>query len=184
MADLAAVDQLAREVADLQRRLLSLRLALTADLEAGTADSGPLAFLECSAARSRLAVPLVVIDEAVLMCHLTALPEAPPWVRGILDYRGEPVVVLDLAVRLEGDPRAPNTSDIILVCHEDQHRVGLVVEAVGEIFDLDPLDVQPVAPGLPHARFVMGVRSGPAGTTLLLRLSSLLATSGVAELRP
>ena len=181
MGGLAEVDLLAREVADLQRRLLALRaeVAPAGPLSGGPDNNRP--FLECNIEGVRLAVPLDHIREVILMCALSEIPDAPDWVPGLLNYRGRPVVVLDTQARFESKPRHAQLSDLILVCQVDQRLIGLIVKTVEGVIEVDPLTIESLTPGLEHARFVMGVLPGPGEHTLLLRLASLIATSDLPE---
>jgi purine-binding chemotaxis protein CheW len=72
---------------------------------------------------------------------LTPVHEAPDYVRGIINLRGNIVTVVDLARRLgleltEIQPSARN----VIVKH-DREIVGFVVDAVDDIVDIDPVTI-------------------------------------------
>ena len=68
------------------------------------ADAGGLAptasWLCCEVGGQVLAVPTVALREIVRAQDCTPLPLTPPWVRGLMNLRGSPLPVLDLASRL------------------------------------------------------------------------------------
>jgi purine-binding chemotaxis protein CheW len=74
----------------------------------------------------------------------TRLPHAPDYVRGVINLRGTVLPIVDLAYRL-GFPRAePTARHAILVIETGRRMVGLLVDAVSDIFVRDEKDVQDV----------------------------------------
>ena len=71
---------------------------------AGGARTGSTApatsWLCCEVGGQVLAVPTVALREIVRAQGCTPLPLTPPWVRGLMNLRGSPLPVLDLAARL------------------------------------------------------------------------------------
>jgi purine-binding chemotaxis protein CheW len=77
------------------------------------------------------------VQEIVRFAPLTRIPGAPPFIRGLLNVRGDVLTVLDLGVRLE-PTRQPMEQGSIIVVEVDGRRAGVVVEEV--------VGVQAVAP--------------------------------------
>lgn len=63
----------------------------------------------------------------------THLPYAPPFVRGMINLRGNVLVVVDLAQRLGLAAIEPDKASVIVVVECDNRTVGLLVDAVCDI---------------------------------------------------
>ena len=75
-------------------------------------------------------IPVAAVVEVTRMVALTPLPDAPPWMAGVVDLRGVPVPVVDLASRLGRAVRAPVLDRRIVVAGDPSGPVGLVVDEV------------------------------------------------------
>lgn len=77
-----------------------------------------------------------------------AIPNAPQWLKGIIDLRGSIVPIIDLRERfhLEALEYGQNTVVIVVRFHNEKNRdqrdLGLVVDAVSEVYSVDPKSVK------------------------------------------
>jgi purine-binding chemotaxis protein CheW len=79
------------------------------------------------------------VREIVPLLPATRLPGAPPWVRGVVNLRGQLLTVLDLRQRLTGTSVAGSDASTVVV--EDSERIlGLLVD---DVRDVTALPVQP-----------------------------------------
>ena len=78
---------------------------------------------------------------------ITRLPEAPPFLAGVIDVRGETVPVVDLRVKLglSSAPVTPETRIVVAELGVGDRRlaVGLQVERVFEVAQLEAQGLQP-----------------------------------------
>lgn len=95
--------------------------------------------------------------------HRVRLPGAPPYVRGVVEVRGQAVAVVDLAARLglQGSPPTPEQPVVVV---DSVEPVGLAVEVLGEVEALAPEALRELGP--------LGLSAGlraiaPDGTVLL-----------------
>ena len=73
----------------------------------------------------------------------TALPHAPPHVRGVINLRGQVVPILDLAARLGLPSPEPDGRHVIVIVAVGERVLGLLVEAVSEILSVPQEAVHP-----------------------------------------
>jgi purine-binding chemotaxis protein CheW len=73
---------------------------------------------------------------------LTRIPGSPPFVRGLLNVRGQVVTVLDVGARL--DSRVPIQDGSIIIVQVGERRVGLFVD---EVLNVDVVLPDPENPG-------------------------------------
>lgn len=123
------------------------------------------------------AIDLMRIDEILQPQRVTPLPNAPPWVMGVMNLRGALVPVVELRSRLRIGGQAPaRLKPKWLVCLVGRRRVALIVDGVSEVMRVRRSELKPVPPfvdrGLDPA--VIGA-CGPADRTrLLLNVKVLL----------
>ena len=110
---------------------------------------------------------------------VTAVPESPPHVLGVLNLRGAIVPVIDLRARL-GLPSVDATATTVIIVltvmvGETRRDFGLVVDAVSDVSDLQASDIQATPSGVGCG----DQRSVPALATLGERMILLLDIDGM-----
>jgi purine-binding chemotaxis protein CheW len=74
---------------------------------------------------------------------LTPVHEAPDYVRGIINLRGNIVTVIDLRRKLGLDPIALQSSTRNVIVKFEREMVGLLVDAVDDIVEVASSDIRP-----------------------------------------
>ena len=95
--------------------------------------------------RETFGVPISLVHEIVRVPEITAVPEAPGYVEGVINLRGKIISVLDLRKRFGEKQITPNRKNRILVVEVDGKMVGLIVDSASEglkVHDSD-IDVPP-----------------------------------------
>lgn len=73
----------------------------------------------------------------------TALPQAPRFLRGVINLRGAVLPIVDFAVRLGLPSSEPSARHVIIVAQIGHRQIGLLVEAVSDILTMDDNAMQP-----------------------------------------
>ncbi|CAN7451748.1 chemotaxis protein CheW [Phenylobacterium sp. LjRoot225] len=73
----------------------------------------------------------------------TALPQAPPFVRGVINLRGAVLPIVDLGARLGLGTADPTARHVIIVAQVQNQVVGLLVDAVSDILTVTDEEIQP-----------------------------------------
>ncbi|GAM97332.1 positive regulator of CheA protein activity [alpha proteobacterium U9-1i] len=88
----------------------------------------------------------------------TPLPQAPAYVRGVVNLRGAVLPIVDLADRLGFGAAEPNVRSAIIVVEAGAALVGLLVDEVSEILSASPDALRPTPPVCEDGRsFVKGI---------------------------
>lgn len=82
------------------------------------------------------ALPVEDVIEVVRMVAVTPLPEAPPWICGVINFRGRIIPVVDLRTRLGMPPREPDLSTPIIIVGRSEAAAGLVADGAREVLAL------------------------------------------------
>lgn len=96
------------------------------------------------------ALPVESVVEVLRMVAVTPLPEAPAWIAGVLNLRGQGVVVMDLRRRLGLPIHGPDLNSHIVVVEANGEPLGLIADEVVEVLAL-PRDALKPADRLPGA---------------------------------
>lgn len=136
-------------------------------------------YLVFALAGTTYGVPLTHVREVGRLPPVTMLPNAPPWLLGAANLRGEILSVVDLAAFLElGQMRLPAEA-FLLACRTGGMEVGLVVESVRDIRELPEAAIRPNVGSVPGraARYLAGVHTGDGAPTLILDLPRLFQSA-------
>ena len=106
-----------------------------------------------------------------------ALPKAPDFLEGVLQYQGTAIPVIDLRKRLSV-PASLKDDTRIMVLEWDGGRIGVVVDAVTEVMQIAAAQVTP-PPSLVRglaAEYITGLVGQDARTIIVLNTGKLLAS--------
>ena len=85
------------------------------------------------------------IDNIVRMQPITRIPKMPPYLKGVINMRGEvnPVISMRLIMGLEEDVYTKATRIIVLKL-EQEGNVGFIVDEVKEVVTLSPDEIEKI----------------------------------------
>lgn len=116
---------------------------------------------------------------------VTPIPSAPEYVLGVMNLRGAIVPIIDLRKRfqMESIPFGPTTVIIVVkVDNGDKSRtIGMVVDAVSEVYRLDENLVQPLPEfgGAISTDFIKGLSTVDEKMLILLDIDRLISIRDV-----
>ncbi len=128
-------------------------------------------------------VPIACVHEIVRVPEVTAVPDCPDYVEGVINLRGRIVAVVDLRKRFNEEKIERHTRNRILVADLEGAMVGLMVDAASEVLKLpqDAVEAPPAAVSDDgEANYVTGVGKLNGRLIILLDLKKVL---GKGELR-
>ena len=111
--------------------------------DGGDAPATPGEALVVCAGGANYCLPFASIGSVERFRGAARVPGQPPWVLGLAQNRGSPIVLLDLALRLGGAGARPAAATHVVILRAGERIVGLVVEGLGEVVALHPDDQMP-----------------------------------------
>ena len=149
-----------------------------------TEDASRLKGVVLRFAGARYAVDMAAVAEVVPVPRATRIPGAPPWVLGVVNWRGRVLPVLDLRP-LVGATQAPlPTSARLVVLSVDDVECGVVADLVPGLLEcaLEDVEPMPATTSSGIAAVVRGVVESDGPVALLdadavLRLREQLSTA-------
>ncbi len=91
--------------------------------------------------RETFAVPIDLVHEIVRVPDITAVPDAPDYIEGVINLRGKIVSIVDLRKRFGEKEITRNKKNRILVVEVETKHVGLIVDSASEVLKIPHADV-------------------------------------------
>jgi purine-binding chemotaxis protein CheW len=136
----------------------------------------------CELKNESYGLDIARVFEIIRLQPITAVPQAPQFVDGVINLRGRIIPVVDLSVRF-GMPRSVATkASRIVVAGTRDTRVGLVVDGVSEVLMIsdDAIEATPAAvTGAADGGALRGIARIGEQLVILLELDSLIGDSGM-----
>lgn len=114
------------------------------------------------------------VEEVCRSVSISPLPKSPDVVEGIINVRGEIIVVFDIRVRLGLPSALPTVFDQLILARAGQRRVALRVDAVEQLRDVSSDLIDDVLETVNAAPFLAGVAKLPDGLLLIQDLDAFL----------
>jgi purine-binding chemotaxis protein CheW len=135
--------------------------------------------------RETYGVPITSLHEIVRVPEITAVPDAPDYVEGVINLRGKIVSVIDLRKRLGEAVIAPSKRNRILVVEHRGRLCGLIVDSASDVLkipaeDIDPSPTEFVDGGL---NCVTGLGKYQGRLIVLLDIAKVLEYGGTRQQR-
>jgi purine-binding chemotaxis protein CheW len=92
--------------------------------------------------RETFGVPISLVHEIVRVPEITAVPDSPDFVEGVINLRGKIVSVIDLRKRFGETKVTSNKKNRILVAEVENKTVGLIVDSASEVLKILPSEVE------------------------------------------
>lgn len=150
------------------------------------ASAAPIAqYLSFFLAGEEYALGILQVREIINYGTVTRVPGMPAWVQGVTNLRGSVLPVIDLAVKFGLPPCALTRRTCIVVVEGlsqgEPLVVGLLGEAVGQVLELGPGDIEPPpAFGMTTpANALLGMGRSGKKFILLLDIHQLLGSLGL-----
>lgn len=155
-----------------------------AELAAGEAHQ----YLTFNAKGEMFAIGILNVKEIIEFGAITDIPMMPSFIRGVINLRGAVVPVIDLAVRFGGERTdiQRRTCIVIIEVQGETGRqdLGIVVDAVSEVLEIAPVDIEPPPSFGARIRtdFIAGMGKVAGRFVILLDLRRVLSVNEMAAL--
>lgn len=130
-------------------------------------------------------VPVSAVREIRGVTPPTPLPDAPPYVRGVINLRGQVMPVIDLSWRLGKGVAVDGERQVIIVVENQNDVAGMLVDAVCDSFIVEADQINPppsLGDGEDSPLVSAVITSGEGSMTILLAVSRILPERPVEAL--
>lgn len=140
-----------------------------------------LQYLTFSLAGEEYGVDILKVQEIRGWGPVTKVPNAPAFVRGVMNLRGAIVPVIDLRLRFGLETMAYTKTTVVIVVTvqsaSGSRIIGTVVDGVSDVLNPNAADIQPPPDfgTAVHTEFISGLVTIEAGMVMLLDVDRLLS---------
>ena len=82
-------------------------------------------------------VSIEQVMQIVGIQEITQIPDLPPFIKGIINLRGDIIPVMDMRVRLSRCEKPYDERTCIIITSLGQKHMGLIVDSVDSVVDID-----------------------------------------------
>ncbi len=138
-------------------------------------------YLTFSLAAEEYGLEILKVREIIGIMDITAVPQMPAFVKGVINLRGKVIPVIDLRLKFGLEP-AEYTEQTCIVVVDVGTLMGVIVDTVQEVLDiqLDQIDPPPQLGAAVDMTFVLGMGKVKDDVKILLDIDKVL---GAEELR-
>lgn len=125
-------------------------------------------------------VDILLVQEIRVLSKVTALPNKPDYIKGVINLRGVIIPIVDLRQRFEKQALNYNEQTVIIILRnqnsENPMVVGIVVDAVSEVYKFNQHSVREAPDFGTHidSSFIQGLASNEDKLIILLDSQTLL----------
>lgn len=126
---------------------------------------------------------LTDVREVVTTPHITRVPKAPDYIKGVINLNGNVVPVIDIARRFGTGETNIGAGSRIVVVETEEESVGFLVDGVSKVARFRAIDMQeppPLVAGI-AAEFLEGVVRLPDRFLIFLNLERTLSDDAAAR---
>ncbi len=109
---------------------------------------------------------------------VTRLPEAPDYVKGVINLRGSVVPVIDMRLKFRLDKAEYNALTVMIVLNVASRVVGIVVDSVSDVVQLSGSQIRemPDMRGAIDRQFITGIGTLDERMLILLDIETLMTS--------
>ncbi|MDD3581895.1 MAG: chemotaxis protein CheW [Desulfobacca sp.] len=131
---------------------------------------------------------ILKVREIIGMMEITAVPQTPDYVKGVLNLRGRVIPVIDLRLKF-GLPAAEYNERTCIIVVEvrgsgGSMQMGIVVDSVSEVLNIMGADIEPTPSFGTHidTEYILGLAKVKGRVKLLLDIDKVLTREDMAGL--
>lgn len=140
-------------------------------------------FLTFSLGDEFYGIDIEYVTEIVGIQPITVVPEFPDFIKGIINLRGQIIPVMDARAKFKRDIIDYNDRTCIVVVQVTDISIGIIVDAVAEVLNIDDENiVPPPMVGGTGRKYIKSVGKHENSVVLIIDCEKLLSTDELSEL--
>jgi purine-binding chemotaxis protein CheW len=139
-------------------------------------------FLTFKLANEEYGIEILRVREINGLLDITAVPQMPAYVKGVINLRGKVIPVVDLRLKF-GFPEIAHSEQTCIIVVNVGKEIGIIVDTVSEVLDIagEEIEPPPSMGGAVDTSFILGM--GKVGETvkILLDIDKVLTYAELAD---
>jgi purine-binding chemotaxis protein CheW len=143
-------------------------------------------YLTFALGNEEFGLEILKVREIIGYVDVTAVPQTPHFVKGVINLRGQVIPVVDLRAKFEMETAEVTEQTCIIVVEIAQGQgafnTGIVVDRVQEVLDIAEGDIEDAPPfgGAVATDFILGMGKIGESVKILLDIDAVLGTTNLA----
>jgi len=141
--------------------------------------------------RESYGIDVLKVREIIRLTSITAVPQMPDYIKGVINLRGKIIPVIDLRLRFGFDGVKDTDLTCIIVVQVKMPdgkntQMGLVVDGVEEVVNLTDSDIEetPDFGGKISTDYIIGMAKVKGTVKTLLNIDRVIASGELEHIRP
>jgi len=128
-------------------------------------------------------IDILYVTEIIGIQPITAVPELPHFIKGIINLRGKIIPVMDARLKFSKEAKDYNDRTCIVVIDVGQLSIGIIVDEVAEVLNISDENIVP-PPNLNTGgrKYIKSVGKSEEKITLILDCEKLLDENEINEI--
>ncbi|MBF6025635.1 chemotaxis protein CheW [Lysobacter niastensis] len=136
-------------------------------------------YLTFALGQEEYGVDILKVQEIRGYDTVTRLPDAPDYIKGVINLRGTIVPVIDMRLKFRLERAEYNALTVMIVLNVADRVVGMVVDSVSDVIQLEAAQIRPV-PDIGSAidrQFITGIGTQGERMLILLEIERLMSSA-------
>lgn len=159
----------------------SLRVDLTSQIETSQGKGGK--YLTFKLAGEEFGIQILKVREIIGIMNITAIPQMPVYMKGVINLRGKVIPVIDLRLKF-GLTEIEHTEETCVIVVDVGKEIGIIVDTVSEVLDITDQNVEPAPQvgGTTNTEFILGMGKVGDQVKILLDLDKVMTTAEITRI--
>jgi purine-binding chemotaxis protein CheW len=143
-------------------------------------------FLAFKLGSEEYGVDILSVQEIRGYDTVTRVPEAPDYIKGVINLRGVIVPVVDLRLKFKLGDAAYDEFTVMIVLNLKGKVIGAVVDGVSDVIQVEAEQIRPTPEfgGIIDTRFISGIATVGERMLILLDIESLILSADITGAAP
>ncbi|MGB2985629.1 MAG: chemotaxis protein CheW [Phycisphaerae bacterium] len=139
-------------------------------------------YLTFKLANEEYGVEILKVRELIGFMEITAVPQMPRYIKGVINLRGKVIPVVDLRLKF-GLEEIERTEQTCIIVVDVGKEIGIVVDTVSEVLDIhrDNIEPPPSMGGSVDTTFILGMGKVGEEVKILLDIDKVLTDEDMAK---
>lgn len=133
-------------------------------------------YLTFALGKEEYGLEILQVREIIGLMHITLIPRAPSYMKGVINLRGRIIPVIDLRLKFGMDSQAYTPETCIIVLNLSEVLMGIIVDKVSEVIDITRAHIEqsPRLGGDVNTDFITGMGKVSDKVIILLDIEKVL----------
>ena len=119
---------------------------------------------------------ILKVREIIGLMSITAVPQVPAYVKGVINLRGKVIPVVDLRLKFKMPSIETTAETCIIIVNLNEVLIGIIIDKVKEVLDIkqDKIEAAPNFGADVHTDFILGIGKVNDAVKILLNIERVL----------